>query len=146
MTCPSPAAAVVDIADGSWLAVGGFGLCGIPFRLVETLLEQGATGLRTVSNHCGVDDAGLGMLLRRHRIARTTAFYVRENREFARQYLAGELEVELCPQETLAERLRAGGAGIPPFYTPAGVGTKVSEGGLPWRYAASTTPASCTRT
>jgi 3-oxoacid CoA-transferase subunit A len=89
-----------------------------------------------VSNNCGVDDRGLGVLLRAGRIARVTGSYVGENKEFARQYLSGELEVELVPQGTLAERLRAGGAGIPAFYTPAGVGTQVAEGGLPWRYAA----------
>lgn len=135
-TFASASAAVADIADGASLAVGGFGLCGVPIRLIEALLEQGTTGLRTVSNNCGVDDAGLGLLLFAGRIARTTGSYVGENQEFARQYLAGELELELCPQGTLAERLRAGGSGIPAFFTPAGVGTLVSDGGLPWRYAA----------
>jgi 3-oxoacid CoA-transferase subunit A len=135
-TVESVRSAVADIPDGASLAVGGFGLCGIPLMLINALLEQGATDLATVSNNCGVDGAGLGVLLEAGRIRRTIGSYVGENREFARQYLAGELELELCPQGTLAERLRAGGAGIPAFYTPAGVGTLVSEGGLPWRYRA----------
>jgi 3-oxoacid CoA-transferase subunit A len=132
----SAAEAVADIGNGSSLAVGGFGLCGIPFVLIQALLEHGATELETVSNNCGVDRAGLGTLLAAHRIRRTVSSYVGENREFARQYLSGELEVELNPQGTLAERLRAGGSGIPAFYTPAGVGTLVADGGLPLRYAA----------
>lgn len=127
--------AVADIPDGASLAVGGFGLSGVPHNLIQALLAQGATDLATVSNNCGVDRAGLGLLLAAGRIRRTTGSYVGENREFARQYLNGELELELCPQGTLAERLRAGGCGIPAFYTPAGVGTLVAEGGLPWRYA-----------
>ncbi|WP_019931312.1 CoA transferase subunit A [Nocardia sp. BMG111209] len=127
--------AVADIADGSSLAVGGFGLCGIPSGLIAALREQGTAGLEVFSNNCGVDDWGLGILLSAGRIRRVTASYVGENKEFARQYLSGELEVELTPQGTLAERLRAGGAGIPAFYTPAGVGTPVAEGGLPWRYS-----------
>jgi 3-oxoacid CoA-transferase subunit A len=135
-TVGSAAEAVADIGDGASLGVGGFGLCGIPFVLIDALFDQGATDLRTVSNNCGVDGEGLGKLLFAGRIARTTGSYVGENKEFARQYLAGELELELCPQGTLAERLRAGGAGIPGFYTPAGVGTLVADGGLPWRYAA----------
>lgn len=126
--------AVAGIADGASIAVGGFGLSGIPWILVEALLEQGAAGLTVVSNNCGVDGAGLGLLLAAHRIDRVIASYVGENKEFARQYLAGELEVELTPQGTLAERLRAGGAGIGAFYTPTGVGTQVADGGLPWRY------------
>jgi 3-oxoacid CoA-transferase subunit A len=133
-TVESARSAVADIPDGASLAVGGFGLCGIPLMLINALLEQGATDLATVSNNCGVDGAGLGVLLEAGRISRTIGSYVAENREFARRYLAGELELELCPQGTLAERLRAGGAGIPAFYTPAGVGTLVGEGGLPWRY------------
>jgi 3-oxoacid CoA-transferase subunit A len=135
-TYPSAAAAVADIPDGASLAVGGFGLCGIPHNLIEALLAQGTSSLETVSNNCGVDGAGLGLLLAAGRIRRTTGSYVGENKEFARQYLGGELELELCPQGTLAERLRAGGCGIPAFYTPAGVGTLVAEGGLPWRYNA----------
>jgi 3-oxoacid CoA-transferase subunit A len=130
----SAAVAVADIHDGASLAVGGFGLCGIPLVLIQALLEQGATDLETVSNNCGIDDAGLGVLLGAGRIRRTISSYVGENKEFARQYLAGELELELTPQGTLAERLRAGGAGIPAFYTPAGVGTLVADGGLPWRH------------
>ncbi|QCQ92833.1 CoA transferase subunit A [Rhodococcus sp. SGAir0479] len=130
------AEAVADIADGSSLAVGGFGLCGIPNELIAGLADRGVTGLEVFSNNCGVDDWGLGTLLSAGQIRRVTASYVGENKEFARQYLSGELEVELTPQGTLAERMRAGGAGIPAFYTPAGVGTPVSEGGLPWRYHA----------
>lgn len=130
----STAAAVQDILNGASLAVGGFGLCGIPSALIEALLASGTTDLETVSNNCGVDGWGLGVLLSAKRIRRTTGSYVGENKEFERQFLSGELEVELVPQGTLAERLRAGGAGIPAFYTPAGVGTQVAEGGLPWRY------------
>ena len=140
-TVSSVAAAVRDIPDGASLAVGGFGLCGVPIQLIEALLEQGGTDFETVSNNCGVDGAGLGLLLDKRRIRRTVSSYVGENREFARQYLSGELEVELCPQGTLAERLRAGGSGIPAFYTPAGVGTWVADGGLPWRYAPDGTVA-----
>lgn len=120
--------AVADVPDGASVAVGGFGLCGIPTALVAALLDAGTSGLHVVSNNCGVDDWGLGLLLAQRRIARMTSSYVGENKEFARQYLAGELDVELVPQGTLAERLRAGGAGIPAFYTPAGVGTPVAAG------------------
>lgn len=130
----SCAEAVKDIPSGASIAVGGFGLNGIPHNLIQALLEQGATDLVTVSNNCGVDAWGLGVLLDAKRIKRTTGSYVGENKEFERQYLHGELEVELVPQGTLAERLRAGGCGIPAFYTPAGVGTQVAEGGLPWKY------------
>jgi 3-oxoacid CoA-transferase subunit A len=126
--------AVSGIISGSSIAVGGFGLCGIPEALIEAILETGVTNLRVVSNNCGVDDWGLGLLLSAQRISRTTSSYVGENKEFARQFLAGELEVELVPQGTLAERLRAGGAGIPGFYTRAGCGTQVAEGGVPLRY------------
>jgi 3-oxoacid CoA-transferase subunit A len=129
-----PAAAVADIPSGASLAVGGFGLNGIPYVLIQALFEQGATGLVTVSNNCGVDEWGLGVLLDAKRIRRTTGSYVGENKEFERQFLSGELELELVPQGTLAERLRAGGAGIAAFYTPTGVGTLVADGGLPWRY------------
>lgn len=128
-------AAIADIADDTSVAVGGFGLCGIPTVLIRELLAAGPTGLHVVSNNCGVDDWGLGLLLGEGRIARMTSSYVGENKEFARQYLSGELEVELVPQGTLSERLRAGGCGIPAFFTPAGVGTLVADGGLPWRYA-----------
>jgi 3-oxoacid CoA-transferase subunit A len=130
----SAAEAIADIPDGASLAVGGFGLAGIPWFLIDALLQQGAGDLTIVSNNCGVDGAGLGLLLGAHRIGRVIASYVGENKEFARQYLAGELTVELTPQGTLAERLRAGGAGIGAFYTPTGVGTVVAEGGLPWRF------------
>ncbi|MGQ0630431.1 MAG: CoA transferase subunit A [Sporichthyaceae bacterium] len=130
----SAAEAVADIASGASLAVGGFGLCGIPTVLIDALLEQGADELQVASNNCGVDGHGLGKLLAAGRIVRVTASYVGENKEFARQYLSGELEVELTPQGTLAERLRAGGVGIPAFYTLAGVGTQIETGGLPWRY------------
>ena len=126
--------AVADIASGSSLAVGGFGLCGIPSVLIDALLEQGADELEAVSNNCGVDEWGLGRLLFSKRIRRMVSSYVGENKEFARQYLSGELEVELTPQGTLAERMRAGGSGIPAFFTATGVGTQVAEGGLPWRY------------
>ena len=130
----SAALAVADIGDGASIAVGGFGLCGIPNVLIQALLESGAANLETVSNNCGVDGWGLGVLLGAGRIRRTIGSYVGENKEFERQFLSGELEVELVPQGTLAERLRAGGAGIPAFYTSAGVGTQVATGGLPWRY------------
>ncbi len=130
----SAAEAVSGIGDGASLAVGGFGLCGIPSALIDALLDAGVVDLETVSNNCGVDGWGLGILLRAGRVRRTTGSYVGENKEFERQFLNGELEVELVPQGTLAERLRAGGAGIPAFYTPAGVGTQVAQGGLPWRY------------
>ncbi|WP_275559235.1 CoA transferase subunit A [Streptomyces sp. 5-6(2022)] len=133
--------ALVGIADGATLAVGGFGLCGIPSTLIATLHQSNVTDLRVVSNNCGVDDWGLGILLVDRRISRVTGSYVGENKEFARQYLTGELEVELCPQGTLAERLRAGGCGIPAFYTPAGTGSQIADGGLPWRYAADGTVA-----
>ncbi|MBM9463611.1 CoA transferase subunit A [Aeromicrobium sp. YIM 150415] len=130
----TPAEAVADIGDGSTIAVGGFGLCGIPSVLLDALLDAGVTDLEAVSNNAGVDGWGVGRLLSAGRLRRMVASYVGENREFARQYLAGELEVELTPQGTLAERLRAGGCGIAGFYTRTGVGTQVAEGGLPWRY------------
>src|SRR3954465_3685110 len=126
--------AVADIPDGATLAVGGFGLCGVPIQLIDALLEQGTSGLTTVSNNCGVDDQALGVLLYAGRIVRTISSFVGGNKELARLYLGGELDVELTPQGPLAERLRAGGAGIPAFYTPTGVGTMVAEGGIPIRY------------
>jgi 3-oxoacid CoA-transferase subunit A len=132
----SAAEAVADIASGSSLAVGGFGLCGIPAALIRALLDTDARDLEVVSNNAGTDGAGLGLLLGAGRIRRMVSSYVGENKEFARQYLAGELEVELTPQGTLAERLRAGGSGIPAFFTATGVGTQVADGGLPWKYAA----------
>ena len=133
----SAAAAVADIPDGATLAVGGFGLCGVPSVLIAAVLESGITDLQAVSNNCGVDEWGLGRLLMEKRLRRMVASYVGENKEFARQYLCGELEVELTPQGTLAERMRAGGSGIPAFFTASGVGTQVAEGGLPWRYDGS---------
>lgn len=135
-TVESAAAAVADIPNSASLAVGGFGLVGVPIVLIRALLDQGAHDLEVVSNNCGVDGWGLGELLSQGRIRRIIASYIGENKEFARQYLGGEVEVELTPQGTLAERLRTGGVGIPAFFTPSGVGTVVSEGGMPWRYAA----------
>ncbi|MGB3771202.1 MAG: CoA transferase subunit A [Rhodococcus sp. (in: high G+C Gram-positive bacteria)] len=132
----SAADAVADIADGSTIAVGGFGLCGIPDALITALAATRTTDLEVFSNNCGVDGHGLGLLLSTGRIRRVTASYVGENKEFARQYLAGELEVELTPQGTLAERMRAGGNGVPAFFTPAGVGSPIADGGMPWRYNA----------
>jgi 3-oxoacid CoA-transferase subunit A len=128
--------AVADIAPGSTLAVGGFGLCGIPSVLIEAVLEAAIGDLEVVSNNCGVVGWGLGRLLDAKLIRRMVSSYVGENKEFERQYLSGELEVELTPQGTLAERMRAGGSGIPAFYTATGVGTQVADGGLPWRYRA----------
>ena len=133
----SAAEAVADVGDGASLAVGGFGLCGIPAVLISALHEQGARDLEAVSNNCGVDGWGLGVLLGAGRLRRVVASYVGENKEFARQYLSGELEVELTPQGTLAERLRAGGSGIAAFFTRTGVGTQVADGGLPWRHDAA---------
>ena len=128
--------AIAGIESGMSLAVGGFGLCGIPSVLIQALHDSGADQLEVISNNCGVDDWGLGILLRDKRIRRMVSSYVGENKEFERQYLSGELEVELTPQGTLAERMRAGGSGIPAFFTMTGVGTQVAEGGMPWRYAA----------
>ncbi|WP_306316574.1 MULTISPECIES: CoA transferase subunit A [unclassified Streptomyces] len=128
------AQAVADVGDGASLAVGGFGLSGVPNVLIKALYEQGTGDLSVVSNNCGAMDSGLAVLLTAGRISRVTGSYIGANKEFARQYLAGEIEVEMIPQGTLAERLRSGGAGIPAFYTPAGVGTQVADGGLPWRY------------
>lgn len=133
--------AVQDIPDGSSIAVGGFGLAGIPWFLIEALLDQGAKDLTIVSNNCGVDGAGLGLLLEGRRISTVIASYIGENKEFGRQFLSGEVTVELTPQGTLAERMRAGGSGIGAFFTPTGVGTLVAEGGLPWRYNADGTVA-----
>ena len=127
--------ACADIPDGATILAGGFGLCGIPESCIRALRELGTKGLTVVSNNCGVDDFGLGILLRNKQIVKMVSSYVGENKEFERQYLTGELEVELTPQGTLAERLRAGGAGIPAFYTPTGAGTAISDGGLPLRYA-----------
>ena len=120
--------AVKDIQDGAVLVVGGFGLCGIPENLINSLVKKGTKGLTCVSNNAGVDDWGLGLLLQTKQIRKMVSSYVGENAEFERQFLAGELEVEFVPQGTLAERMRAGGAGIPAFYTPAGFGTIVADG------------------
>jgi 3-oxoacid CoA-transferase subunit A len=133
---PSAIEAVRDIPDGATLLAGGFGLCGIPENSIRALRELGTRNLTVISNNCGIDDFGLGILLRNKQISKMVSSYVGENKEFERQYLSGELEVELTPQGTLAERLRAGGAGIVAFFTPTGVGTEISEGGLPVRYAA----------
>jgi len=124
-------AAIADIPDGATLLVGGFGLCGIPENLIEALLRRGVRDLTVISNNCGVDDFGLGLLLRSKQIRKMISTYVGENQTFERQFLTGELEVELVPQGTFAERIRAGGAGIPAFYTPTGSGTQVATGGLP---------------
>ncbi|RXJ00681.1 CoA transferase subunit A [Anaerobacillus alkaliphilus] len=120
--------AVADVHDGAVVMVGGFGLCGIPENLILALAEKNVRDLTIISNNCGVDDWGLGILLNKRQIKKIIASYVGENKEFERQYLAGEVEVELTPQGTLAERIRAGGAGIPAFFTAAGVGTPVAEG------------------
>ncbi|HWL86574.1 MAG TPA: CoA transferase subunit A [Polyangiaceae bacterium] len=128
--------ACADIPSGATLLAGGFGLCGIPENCIRALRELEIRGLTVVSNNCGVDDFGLGILLANKQIVKMVSSYVGENKEFERQYLSGELEVELVPQGTLAERLRAGGAGIPAFYTPTGAGTAISDGGLPLKYAA----------
>ncbi len=116
------------VADGQTLAVGGFGLCGIPEALIEALKDTGVKNLTCISNNAGVDDFGLGKLLQTKQIKKMISSYVGENKEFERQYLSGELEVELTPQGTLAEKLRSGGAGIPAFYTQTGVGTLIAEG------------------
>jgi 3-oxoacid CoA-transferase subunit A len=120
--------AIADIQDGATLLVGGFGLVGIPENLILALRDKGVRNLTVISNNCGVDDFGLGLLLETRQISKMIASYVGENAEFERQFLSGELEVELNPQGTLAERIRAGGAGIPAFYTPAGSGTTIAEG------------------
>ena len=126
--------AVADIPDGSSIAVGGFGLVGIPAQLIAALRSQGASELTIISNNLGTDDFGLGLLLKDHRIARSIGSYLGTNKAYARQYLEGELTVEFTPQGTLAERMRAGGAGIPAFYTKAGVGTPLADGDIPTRY------------
>ncbi|MDF2157995.1 CoA transferase subunit A [Algoriphagus sp. CAU 1675] len=120
--------AVADISSNSFLMMGGFGLCGIPENSIAALLERDIDGLTIVSNNAGVDDFGIGLLLQKRMVKKMISSYVGENAEFERQLLSGELEVELIPQGTLAERVRAGGAGIPAFFTPAGVGTEVAEG------------------
>lgn len=120
--------AISQIEDGSTLMVGGFGLVGIPEQLILALVEKGVKDLTVISNNCGVDEWGLGLLLKEKQIKKMIGSYVGENKEFERQVLSGEIEVELTPQGTLAEKIRAGGAGIPAFYTPAGVGTTVADG------------------
>ncbi|MCE2706973.1 MAG: CoA transferase subunit A [Bacteroidota bacterium] len=120
--------AVADIPSGAFLMMGGFGLCGIPENCIEALLEKGITDLTIVSNNAGVDDFGIGLFLKKRMVKKMISSYVGENEEFERQMLSGELEVELLPQGTLAEKIRAGGAGIPAFFTPAGVGTEVAKG------------------
>jgi 3-oxoacid CoA-transferase subunit A len=124
------AAAALDglLFDGMTIAAGGFGLCGIPERLIDAIVASGVKDLTIASNNAGIDNEGLGKLLRTRQVKKMISSYVGENKEFERQYLAGELEVEFCPQGTLAERMRAGGAGIPGFYTKTGVGTQVAEG------------------
>jgi 3-oxoacid CoA-transferase subunit A len=126
---PTAAAALVGILrDDMLIASGGFGLCGVPERFIDAIVESGVKGLTFASNNAGIDGEGLGKLLRTRQIKKMISSYVGENKEFERQYLAGELEVEFCPQGTLAERMRAGGAGIPGFYTKTGVGTQIAEG------------------
>lgn len=126
---PSAAAALSGVLrDDMLIAAGGFGLCGIPERLIDAIVDSGVQGLTVASNNAGIDGEGLGKLLRTRQIKKMISSYVGENKEFERQYLAGELDVEFCPQGTLAERMRAGGAGIPGFYTKTGVGTAVADG------------------
>ena len=132
---PTAAEAVADIPAGAAIAVGGFGISGIPAALIDALAASGIDRLEVFSNNCGTDRVGLGKLLNNKQIRRIVASYIGENKEFARQYLAGEVEVELTPQGTLAERLRAAGVGVPAFYTMTGIGTQVAAGGLHWRYA-----------
>ncbi len=120
--------AIRDIPDNATLMLGGFGLCGIPENCITALLKKGVKGLTCISNNAGVDDFGIGLLLKTKQVKKMISSYVGENEEFERQLLSGELEVDLIPQGTLAERVRAGGAGIPAFFTPAGVGTEVAEG------------------
>ena len=124
------AAAALDgvLRDDMLIASGGFGLCGIPERLLTAIRDSGVKGLTFASNNAGIDNEGIGMLLRTQQVRKMISSYVGENKEFERQFLSGELEVEFCPQGTLAERMRAGGAGIPGFYTKTGVGTQVAEG------------------
>jgi 3-oxoacid CoA-transferase subunit A len=121
-------AAIQDVRDGASILMGGFGVCGIPENLIKALVRRGTRGLTVISNNAGVSDFGIGLLLQTRQVRRMIATYVGENELFERQFLSGELEVELVPQGTLAERIRAGGAGIPAFYTPTGYGTKVAEG------------------
>lgn len=133
-TNTSADAAVADLEEGASIAVGGFGLVGIPSVLIEAVRRRGISDLTIVSNNCGTDGFGLGTLLEDRLVSRTVGSYIGSNRIYARQYLHGELSVEFTPQGTLAERMRAGGAGVPAFYTKAGVGTELATGGLPVRY------------
>ena len=126
--CGSAAEAIRDVQDGASIMVGGFGLCGIPENLIAALVEKGVKDLVTISNNAGVDDFGLGLLLQRNQIRKHVGTYVGENKLLERMVLSGELELELNPQGTFAERIRAGGAGIPAFFTPTGVGTVIAEG------------------
>jgi 3-oxoacid CoA-transferase subunit A len=125
---PSAEAAIFDIEDGASILCGGFGLCGNPENLIRALHEKGVKDLTIISNNCGTDKYGLGILLQSRQIRKMVSSYVGENKNFEQQFLSGELEVELCPQGTLAERIRCGGAGIPGFYTPTAVGTMLAEG------------------
>lgn len=125
---PSAEAAIFDVEDGVSILCGGFGLCGNPENLIRALHKKGVKGLTIISNNCGTDEFGLGILLKAGQVKKMVASYVGENKNFERQFLGGELEVELCPQGTLAERIRCGGAGIPGFYTPTAVGTMLAEG------------------
>lgn len=127
-TVTNAAEAVKDVFSDSMLMFGGFGLCGIPENCIQALLQKDLTGLTCISNNAGVDDFGIGLMLKKRMVKKMISSYVGENAEFERQLLSGELEVELIPQGTLAERIRAGGAGIPAFFTPAGVGTEVAKG------------------
>jgi 3-oxoacid CoA-transferase subunit A len=127
-TVSGPDEALQDIPENATLMLGGFGLCGIPENCIQALLRKGIKGLTCISNNAGVDDFGIGLLLQTRQVKKMISSYVGENAEFERQLLSGELEVDLIPQGTLAERIRAGGAGIPAFFTPAGVGTEVAEG------------------
>src|SRR6059058_1993709 len=129
--------AIRDMQDGAVIMSGGFGLSGNPENLIAAIHRKGVKNLTIISNNCGTTDKGLGVLLMARQVRKMIASYVGENKEFERQFLAGELDVELNPQGTLAERIRAGGAGLPAFYTATGVGTAVSEGGLPIRYDAA---------
>lgn len=133
----TPEAAIASVADGQTVAIGGFGLCGAPSALLGALLDSGATDLHIITNNCGPDDSAVTALLRAKRVARVTASYIGTNSVFLAEYLRGSLRVDLVPQGTLAEKLRAGGAGIPAFYTPTGAGTAVAEGGIPVRYTAT---------
>ena len=120
--------AIADVKDGASILAGGFGLCGVPENLITALAEKGVRNLTVISNNAGIDGAGLGVLLKNGQIRKMVSSYVGENKEFERQYLSGQLEVELTPQGTLSERIRAGGAGVPAFFTPTGVGTPIAEG------------------